>query len=393
MKVDDQLDEVKEAIAGAGTPLDQLGRARLQAALFAALDRPVPVAVPRARWRRWWTPGLLVVGSAGLAVAATLLLVRPPQARTPAPVVAAAETTTAAAATADATATSATGFTRLEVPAGARVRTTLGQRATVTLIGPAEIEVLARPGTRLEARLLRGTLIGDYDHRVVGGLWIHSPGATTEVVGTLFAIEAAGGGSRVSVDHGRVQVLDARGDMRFLDGGQSWSSLQPEVRALPGEVRRLFEISRGTGDEVRDDARPAPSARRREPGLSPEALYDQAERALARGDQAAARAALTALVKRSPAGTTAQTARYELARLTMAAGDPREAWRLLDDLLARADGGPFAEPAAYLRCQAMARAAAGAAARRCFERFLVDFPGSPRAPAARQALSQAGASD
>jgi hypothetical protein len=380
MKVDDQLEEVKEAIAGAGTPLDQVGRARLQAALFAALDRPAPPAVPRARWRRWWTPGLLVLGSAGVAVAATLLLVRPPQAQPPA----AAETTTATRTAAVAetttatatTATTATGFTRLEVPAGARVRTTLGQRATVTLIGPAEIEVLARPGTRLEAHLLRGTLIGDYDHRVVGGLWIHSPGATTEVVGTLFAIEATGGGSRVSVDHGRVQVRDARGDTRFLDGGQSWSSLQPEVRPLPGEVRRLFD-------------RPAPPARRRERGLSPEALYDQAEQALARGDQSAARAALTALLKRSPEGTTAQTARYELARLSMAAGDPRGAWRLLDELLARAEGGPFAEPAAHLRCQAIARTEAGAAARRCFERFLADFPGSPRAPAARQALPRA----
>jgi TolA-binding protein len=397
MKIDDPLDEVKQTIASAGTSLDEVGRARLQASLFSALDQPPPAPPARARWRTWWPAGLVALGSAGLAVAATLLLAGTGQAPLPgaaAPAISAAP-----------------GFTRLEVPAGARIRTTVGQRATVMLIGPAEIEVLGPQGARAEARLLRGTLIGDYDHRMVGGLRIHSPGATTEVVGTLFAIEAAGADSRVSVDHGRVQVRDGRGQSVLVHGGQSWSSRDGRLGPLPAEVRGLLATGGGgstpAGREGSDGDQPAPATRpragkrlvaaAREGGMpretSPSAasLYDRAERALARKDQAAAREALTALVQQSPEGSTAQTARYELARLAMTAGDARQAWRVLDDLLARGGGGPFAEAASYLRCQAISGAGQAAAARPCFERFLAEFPASPRAPAARQVLDRPGA--
>ena len=67
-----------------------------------------------------------------------------------------------------------------------------------------------------------------------------SPGAVTDVVGTLFSVEVVGGASRVAVAHGRVQVSAAAegcsgGQLRAareISAGQSWLTALPEPDAL-----------------------------------------------------------------------------------------------------------------------------------------------------------------
>src|SRR5205085_5209485 len=98
------------------------------------------------------------------------------------------------------------GVDRLEVPAGMRMRASLGAGAKVTLLGPADVQVSGADAGTISLRLSAGTLLGEYDHRAGGRLLIESPGATTEVVGTRFSVEVAGRGSRVAVFEGRVTV-------------------------------------------------------------------------------------------------------------------------------------------------------------------------------------------
>ena len=67
-----------------------------------------------------------------------------------------------------------------------------------------------------------------------------SPGAVTDVVGTLFSVEVVGGASRVAVAHGRVQVsAAAEGSSggqpraaREIAAGQSWLTTLPEPDGL-----------------------------------------------------------------------------------------------------------------------------------------------------------------
>ena len=57
-----------------------------------------------------------------------------------------------------------------------------------------------------------------------GTLRVRSPGALTTVVGTLFAVEAMGLGSRVAVAHGRVRTEDLSGGSAQVSAGSGWTS-------------------------------------------------------------------------------------------------------------------------------------------------------------------------
>jgi hypothetical protein len=86
------------------------------------------------------------------------------------------------------------------------------------------------------------------------------------VVGTLFAVEAEGGASRVSVAHGRVRVsapslspLPSRGDraheyLREIASGQSWLTTQPDPGALAPSLEEALtdhaRIAAPTGTAV-----------------------------------------------------------------------------------------------------------------------------------------------
>ena len=129
---------------------------------------------------------------------------------------------------------------RLDVPAGWLVRASLGDAITITLTGPArawaESTAQDKPTVvHLEKGLLLASLEGGAGRR----LEIVSPGAVTDVVGTLFSVEVVDGASRVAVAHGRVRVgaaPDAAGAQprapREITAGQRWLTTLPEPDEL-----------------------------------------------------------------------------------------------------------------------------------------------------------------
>src|SRR5439155_6736323 len=89
---------------------------------------------------------------------------------------------------------------------------------------------------RTVVHLEQGRLLASLEGGAGRRLEIVSPGAVTDVVGTLFSVEVIGGASRVAVAHGRVQVSAAPGssgaqpgERREITAGQSWLT----TRAAP----------------------------------------------------------------------------------------------------------------------------------------------------------------
>jgi TolA-binding protein len=116
----------------------------------------------------------------------------------------------------------------------------VGERTRVSLVGPAEVAVLSAVDDVLDVEVSTGTLVADFVHRNSGRLRIHSPGAITEVVGTLFSVEVRGTQSRISVAHGRVVVQPSEGAPRALSAGESWTSGTPAIEHLPAATAALL---------------------------------------------------------------------------------------------------------------------------------------------------------
>ncbi|MCC6994469.1 MAG: tetratricopeptide repeat protein [Deltaproteobacteria bacterium] len=250
---------VRDTLQRSETPLDDVTRARVSGRLAALLDAEADAegAGLRVRGRRrasggrgggrWLWPAL--VGTAAIAAAAAAWVARERGAGSPTvsaraggptagpsaplasgqPVVASGVLTPYYLAGDGAALVDLLGRPQiaLAVPPNVRMRVAVGDRARVTLIGPARLAVEQVTGQHIRLALTTGTLLGDYDHSAGGSLEIRSPGALTTIVGTLFAVEASGGGSRVSVAHGRVSVL-AHG--RSSEVGQQ-RTLEPDGAA------------------------------------------------------------------------------------------------------------------------------------------------------------------
>jgi TolA-binding protein len=128
-------------------------------------------------------------------------------------------------------------------------------------------------------------------------------------------------------------------------------------------------------------APPPPTASR----ATVSSLYKEAEHALSRGDDAAARQRLVAVVRTFPRDVMADSARFELALLANKAGDQREALAQIREILGRGPGGPFVEPARFLRCRVYLKEDRDAA-ETCLTRFTRDYPRSPHGDVALRAL-------
>jgi TolA-binding protein len=302
------------------------------------------------------------------------------------------------------------------------VRARLGDRARVTLVGPAEIAGVSSVGATMELTLTRGVLVADYDHRRGGRLQIRAPDGVTEVIGTLFCVEVQGGSSRVSVAHGRVSVQPARGAARLLSDGQAWMTGAPAPGPVSAAVWRLLRDHEGEhehgpspsaalpapprstpphrpalrrtiahvssappppGEAVLPDvatlppgeappATPAPPV----PRATPESLYEAAEAAMARRDWPAATRRLGEVIASGSQSSLEDVARYELAQLALRAGDRLLAERHLEEMLATAREPALREPARLLQCEIAAQAGDGVRASRCLRDFRASFPGS-----------------
>lgn len=451
------LDQRRAHVAAAARPLDDVHRARLLARLAPALDEEAARAATAQRrpaWHPWVVPAAALMAAGAAAMVVASLRHRPPAASAPATLASAPTTLASRRAPATGFAAPPTTpaapairaphaaapplivpyqivagrmprthlidqhFSRLQTAAGTTVRARVGERTRVTMVGPADVSVAAATDDLLDVNLDAGTLVADFIHRRNGRLRIHSPGAVTEVVGTLFSVEVRGQQSRVSVAHGRVVVQPPDGPPRVVSSGQSWTTGTPTVRALPPGTAALL-ADHGAAIAVREapprsstsapaiaavlpaeepspietaaptepPAQPkptpisaAPAAPRATPSPppAPDAVYGQAEAAMRRRDWPSAARALERVAGQATAGPLGDQARYELAQLAIRAGDPDGAARWLDALLASDREAALRQPAAFLRCDLRARSGSAADARRCWEQFRGRFPGSSR---------------
>ena len=241
---------LERSVLSANDSLDDLTRARVQSRLAEAMEQAATAGAAAPLWRRpvarlaaaavclvavgatlWWaTNGPAPASSTRQAAVATstgreLLLPR-----------ALVKGSTPWAGSAKLMGRSSS---RLTLPAGVALRVDLSRNAELTLYGPLDLSVAEVSGDRVELRLRRGILVGVYDARKGGTLVIRSPDAVTEVVGTLFAVEAHDGQSRVSVSRGRVKVKGA-GTPVMVGPQKSWSTRAPSLVDTPPSVAALF---------------------------------------------------------------------------------------------------------------------------------------------------------
>ncbi len=252
-----ELERLCDGLAGIEAPFDEITRSRAEARLGAELERRPGRGNRRALGR---AVALLAVGAAaGAALTARPVVTagRPRVAGGPEPALrfepyVVAPTAGAGAATVPESLEQA--GSRLEVPAGWLVRASLGDAIAVTLTGPARAwsERAADSGQTV-VHLDRGRLLASLEGGTGRRLQIVSPGAITDVVGTLFSVEVVGGASRVAVAHGRVRVVGttpgSSGEPprapRELSAGQSWLTALPEPDEIePALTEALAEHER-----------------------------------------------------------------------------------------------------------------------------------------------------
>ena len=245
----EELERLCDRLGRVEAPFDEIARSRAEARLAAELARE-----PARRYRRTlgWTVALVAVGAAaaGAFVARTVVpaaasrIAGSPERSLrfePYVVAPAGQLPVVGSAAASSTVPEALvqPTSRLDVPVGWLVRASLGDAIAITLIGPARAWSEGADG-RTVVHLDQGRLLASLEGGAGRRLQIVSPGAVTDVVGTLFSVEVVGGASRVAVAHGRVQVSAAAegssgGQLRAareIAAGQGWLSALPEPDAL-----------------------------------------------------------------------------------------------------------------------------------------------------------------
>jgi hypothetical protein len=374
--------EIAAPLRGAVSRLDELHRARLAAAIEAALNRDAAavraVKLGGALESAW----LRRAGMAAAAVVAAAIAVRlmhaprrdagrvvsqaavanPPAPRVPPLLVPYRGARDGLASPAPSTS--------LLALAGEKARATIGTRVRLTLVGAGRVSVLpvARAG-EVELALENGRLLVDFDGRGGGTLRVRAAGTVTTVVGTLFAVEATRSGSRVAVARGHVRTEDASGRVWQIDTGRSWSSADGRVVAIAGDLATALSehdaswatattsakarIAGGSGSatarhQTSQPSRTAPG----EPTVDLEALYLRAESAMRNHALTDARAALETIADRDPGGQLGDTALLDLARLALSEGDREAARRALARLPSPLGDAALAETAEHLRCRA-----------------------------------------
>ncbi len=252
----EELDRLCDGLARFEAPFDEITRSRAEASLSAALERQ-PGRGNRRALRR--VAALLAVGAAAGAALTVRTVVRAGRSRVAGspesalrfePYVVAP---TAGAAAATVPELLEQPASSLDVPSGWQVRASLGDAIAITLTGPARAwsERAAGSGQTV-VHLDRGRLLASLEGGTGRRLQIVSPGAVTDVVGTLFSVEVVGGASRVAVAHGRVRVGIPAGPagappraFREIAAGQSWLTTLPEPDEIePPLAEALFEHER-----------------------------------------------------------------------------------------------------------------------------------------------------
>jgi len=431
------VDELRDAVLAVDDRLDDLTRARVQTRLAEAMEQASREGEDRtARWNSRTVKLALGIAAAALLVAAASLLWRTETPRSPAP-----EKQMAVKPPAPAPVPAPVPDTkvlqpsaiingaqdqvalgkkvaRLQLPAGVDLKANLAQGAKLALYGPVDLAVKEADSSHTELNLSAGSMVVDYDAGKGKLLRIVSPGAVTEVVGTLFSVEVQGEHTLVSVSHGKVRVRSGGASIEVLPG-QTWSSEHKSLAQTSEASAKLFGqkepvakrdipsrrvlATRSVGAEPAPAVPQKPADQAPNPTPSPApakvpvdptaaALYAQAEAALAHRDQDRARKILTRILKHHPRDPLADTARYELALMLVKAGRTAEAGRLLKQMNPES-GSRLEEPAHFLRCRIMHESGQRMTATGCFRSFREKFPASPHGERARAALKELGAKE
>jgi TolA-binding protein len=240
--------------------LDDITRARMWSRVEDRLAEP-------ARRRRIWP--MIAIGGAVAAVAAAAMVLVPGRAI---PV---------GAPPAVAPAAPVAEVRELAVPAGAQVSATLGDHGRVTLIGPARLRVVSAHGDQLEVRLDDGVMLAELEPST--RLRVRTPNATSDVVASLFRIEASAEIIKVAVVRGEVVVHADDGRTQHVGTGQRWTSDAVEVERIDDDTVRALEAHEHAGDLA---AAPTPDLPAAVPAAAP-ATPDHASVPVARALPAA----------------------------------------------------------------------------------------------------------
>jgi TolA-binding protein len=181
LTIDDQLDDIKRA------------------QIWARLEPQLASAAPRRL--RW--PIAFGVATACAAAAVAFVATRPSGSSRPAYV----------------------------APADTTLSLHLGDHTRAALVGPGRLEPLEISPTTTVVRLRSGTLLAEFEGGQGRTLRIVAPGATIEIVGTLFAVDARASTTCVSVAHGTVRLISATRELA-ITGGQRACSDVLELHAI-----------------------------------------------------------------------------------------------------------------------------------------------------------------
>ena len=108
--------------------------------------------------------------------------------------------------------------------------------ARAALVGPARLDVVETTAQTTTVALRSGRLLAEFEGGQGRWLRIEAPGATIEIVGTLFAIDVHTTGTCVSVAHGLVRMTTFT-RVLAIDGGHTACSDAPAEHAIAQEVR------------------------------------------------------------------------------------------------------------------------------------------------------------
>jgi TolA-binding protein len=179
------VNEIVRSALTADDRLDDIKRAQIWARIDARLDEPAPR-------RRWW-PAIALTSAAACAALAWLAL-----------------------------RTRGTAEIAFVAPAETTLSTHLGPHTRAALVGPAHVELVGTPGDATAVRLRSGTLLAEFTGGPGRSLRVEAPGVVVEIVGTLFAVEARGDDTCVSVSHGRVRVTPVGESALAVSTGETW---------------------------------------------------------------------------------------------------------------------------------------------------------------------------
>lgn len=412
----DPVERLAEVIRQTEVRLPDVQRARGAVELVARLRREAstrPPVRPSLRHKSLWL-------ALGLAAAAGLLMILlsrreavAPQA--PAPV---AHTTpagslslpaapppvfdrTALAVLRPMEASDEGGRSSLEARPGEDRRAWLADCGRVVLRGEAALGVEENGPDGIALRLHRGTLLVSFDRDSGRALTVRTRDALVRVTGTVFAVTAGEGPTRVAVSRGSVEVA-AGGLPISVTAGKSWrvgaASLHAPEPSVALALRELHALDaprgalpparsrRALGLDQQDVTREVPSPQTVLPAEAnpsrereAEAIYRAAESALRAGQSTAAKQLLADLVREYPHDPLATLATFELGRLAFSTREYRLALRHLQAVRdsTAATARPFHEPAAFLVCRIEVDSGEREAGLSCLAHFRKAFPDSP----------------